>query len=77
MYPHCLRLKLKEKNIDCEHAQDQLFWRAASQVNTYLRMVNGRVGSKQDSNNSHARLLDLISTIQHVKTLEQADTLIN
>ena len=77
MYPHCLKLKLQEKNIDCEKAQDQLFWRAASQVNTYLRMVNSRVGSIEETEASHSRFLDLVATIARVKTMEKADTITN
>ena len=77
MYAHCLRLKLKEKNVDCDQAHDQLFWRAASQVNTYMRMVNSRVGIGEDSDVGRFRFLDLVSTIQQVKTLEQAETLAN
>lgn len=73
MYSEHLRMKLREANVDPAQASDQLFWRAASQVNTYIGLLNARLEIKQENDDKMKNIENMLLTLHSIQELAKAD----
>lgn len=70
MYSEHLRSKLRAANVSHTDPEQQLMMRAASQINTYVAIINARLSL--DSEDSSSALPTLMHTLARVETLAQS-----
>ena len=72
MYSEHLNSKLRQANINPTTAKEQLLCRAASQVNTYVGLLNARLGIPDDSNDD-SNIQNLLALLHSVNQMSKAD----
>ena len=72
MYPEHLNSKLRQVNINPKTAREQLLCRAAAQVNTYVGLLNARLGIPDDTKDERD-VTSLLALLHSVDQMSKAD----
>lgn len=72
MYTEHLNSKLRAANIQPTNPRPQLLARAASQINTYVGMLNARLAAS-DNDNVDRDVVEILTQVQRISQLAKAD----